>query len=462
MASGHQKRISGDLDKALASFSDDPEYKRAHCTGDQDRSAVGIVEFPGQVRHFGTQIVGFGPAALGVFVAADRISLLDDLLDAGVLVLEEQPSLEQMTRKLYPWRIQTNSAGQDFVEGLGRAGRYHRLFDDPIVAALTVSTNIVQMSMVRHFTAVLAEATWHELVESGNRPQFGVNVHMIEQLPDGGFLTRDASGWPLASSDTVVLAAGATEVLKALADGPVIPSGRFLQSELGETVPVLRSGRPIRIVGDSHSAFSVADLLTRELGTGMRSGQGQILIRRVRRFFPDVDAARKAGEAFSNGDICPETGNVNRFAGLRGDALAAYERILSGQDRRFMLVQSGADLSRVQRPAITIHASGYSARAVRITRPAGEPMVLRSADGGPETDSRCQVIGVDGQRVPGLYALGLGHSPGAPGGQRRASVNFFHGVDAARLVSSLLVRVGVQRASAHRTAAPTKMIGESS
>jgi len=413
-----------------------------------------------EVTHVGVQILGFGPAALGVFVAADRLGLLDSLLATGVLVLEREPTFDQMTRRLFPWQVRTNSLGREFVDGLARAGRFGELLADPAIASLALSTEIVHMSRVHRFMAGLAEATRRVLVESGNSPRFGVSVRAVEQLPGGGFLTRDAAGRIIAMSDSVVLAVGAAEVPRTPpTGGPVIHSGRVLRQELGEVASAVGSGRSIRIVGDSHSAFSVVDLLSRELGDRMRVGQGHILVRQVRRFFRDVAAARRAGEPVGDGDVCPESGKVNRFDGLRGDALAAYERIVSGQDRRFVLRHAGADLSDLEQPAITIQASGYRARFVRIAQPTGEPLVCRSADGGPETDSRCRVLGADGRRVSGLYALGLGHSPRTGSGHRRASVNFFHGADGAALVSSLVGRLGGQRTSACGPAVRINVVG---
>ncbi|WP_339389157.1 hypothetical protein, partial [Vibrio caribbeanicus] len=59
------------------------------------------------------QIIGFGPAALGLFVAADREHRLFEFLDAGNHIHERPPSLHHWrTMKYY---IHINSTTGEFL-----------------------------------------------------------------------------------------------------------------------------------------------------------------------------------------------------------------------------------------------------------------------------------------------------------------------------------------------------------
>ena len=92
------------------------------------------------------------------------------------------------------------------------------------------------------------------------------------------------------------------------------------------------------MVGGSHSAFAVAGLLLRA-PVPWRPGAITIAHRSpVLVTYPDVAAARADGAGVAAGQLCPATGMVHRFGGLRSDAAALYRRVRQGTERRVRLV----------------------------------------------------------------------------------------------------------------------------
>jgi hypothetical protein len=224
--------------------------------------------------------------------------------------------------------------------------------------------------------------------------------------------------------DRVVLGLGGAARLPVGADpnvdlhsDPVLrePGLRTLLSRLDPVRPT------VTIVGGSHSAFAVARRLLR---TDVPWRPGAIEVRHrspIRLTYADAAAARADGQVVRTEDVCPATGLVHRFGGLRTDAAALYRAVRSGAERRIRLVPlTGVSVRSDFRDAgggPTVWATGYGS--------AVEPL-LSSGNGHDSIrwDGDGRLV-VDGRVWPGVFGMGLG--TGRPRSARTGGEPAFHG-----------------------------------
>jgi hypothetical protein len=184
----------------------------------------------------------------------------------------------------------------------------------------------------------------------------------------------------------------------------------------------LDPGRPrVAVVGGSHSAFAVARRLLRA-DLPWAAGAIEVFHRSpVRMTYADTAAARVDGAVVRPEDVCPATGLVHRFGGLRTDAAALYRRVRSGEERRVQLIPLTGELTdhigSARRPA-TVWATGYDSPVGSLLSPGnGEP-------GAAHWDPEGRLV-VDGQVWPGVFGMGLG--TGRPRSARTGGEPAFHG-----------------------------------
>ena len=107
---------------------------------------------------YDTQVVGFGPSALGLFLAADRRGLADGLLERGVLVVERARSRRAAQDARLPFIIQSNSPASDFLGGIDRLHRYAAVRGCASTTVLSrAGRSTVPLRDVGQFLKVLSE-----------------------------------------------------------------------------------------------------------------------------------------------------------------------------------------------------------------------------------------------------------------------------------------------------------------
>ena len=181
----------------------------------------------------------------------------------------------------------------------------------------------------------------------------------------------------------------------------------------------------VTIIGGSHSAFAVAGLLLR---APVRWSPRAITVAHrspVRVTYPDRAAAWADGVRAEADQVCPATGVVHRFGGLRADAADLYRRVRDGGERRVHLVPVP---DTAQWPAawagdadVVVAATGYESAAFGL---------LGGAAGAWDAAGRLRTAA--GDLVPHAFGLGLGTQrrrgpgtggePGLPGRYRRCVV----------------------------------------
>ncbi|WP_372073197.1 hypothetical protein P7L75_12915 [Tistrella mobilis] len=336
-------------------------------------------------------LAGCGLRGMGLLTATPA------LLDHRLTVIDAGP---RPGPGAFPgYRIQSNSTGSDFFGWVDPAGPFGPVLDDPAVRRLREHRGAFDLALL-----------------AGALDRFGDRLATL--LPPDRLIREDplahvtvdkeAIGLTLASGrriDTraLVLALGITEPAHAaLAPwaGHTIPSGRIVRDHLA-ALPPLPADRPVRIViaGGSHSAYSAALVLADAVDAGRLSAEVTILHRGpARLFYPNMDAqvAEPHGplEALPDParDICPETGQIFRYSGLRHRARALFREIAQGArqgftQRQIPAIDDAADL--LDRADLIVQALGYRSRRLAMTidgrpwDPAGGRAVVR-----PEPDGR--------------------------------------------------------------------------
>jgi hypothetical protein len=392
------------------------------------------------------QVAGFGPAAMGLIIAADRLGVLDRLLRLGIVFLERAVDRIAAESSRFPWQIMSNSPARDFIVSVSHGGAFAQLLDeDPglgIRAALDEPVWLPDIGRLLNEIGRRIESLCDRNPPSGVR--YGTCVADARLEADGTVTTFDQRGNRLINSRYLVIATGAEEC----ADYPVhlkqratvLPSSEVLAGRHFEQIASATGLRgSLVIVGSSHSAFSVAELVLREHGHRLEPGAIRIACRRdVALYFPDSKAARACGASVR--DVDRESGEVNRFTGLRGSVKELYLRSCTGSDPRVELVQAPELTARALSEArIVISATGYVGRAP----------VLRAADhrvlvpgtrrrGQGHRDGSGRVLDERGDAIDSVFGLGFAYPTLDHHRHERVGINCFHGDDGAAIVRTLV------------------------
>jgi hypothetical protein len=384
-------------------------------------------------EQFGVVFCGGGPAALGPFVAAARLGRWEEFLSQGIAIVEPGPV---GPGSLAHYRIAANSLGRPFLECLDELPGPHfaALRDLPETRLLREQAAArPPLSVVAPFLARLGGVV-AGLLEA--HPRCAVLPTRVVGLR----LTGSAGSGGLTGSSGVDVATGAGRTLRArravIATGgrpfadhrrtEIVPdlglaefAGRVHHSE--SFIDVRRPVPPVRgsvvIVGGSHSAWSVADLLVH------RHGVDDItLVHRsaIRLYYGTAEQARSEGYTFDPvQDVCPASGQVNRYGGLRGRAHAlarAALRLPGTAPVPVRLVQVGdadpAELARARRAlraaGTVVVANGFEANLPPIHHADGTPLTAAVDSTGTIVTPAGHLVDEHGTAHPELLAYGLG------------------------------------------------------
>ncbi|MFV0136401.1 hypothetical protein ACLGIH_24870 [Streptomyces sp. HMX87] len=417
------------------------------------------------------QVIGFGPATLGLPLAADRMGGLGHIGAHGMAFVERAISPAALRARRFPFLIESNSPARDFVAGVDPAGRFGAVLDRPAGRRLAEQgEHQVPLQHVGEYLADLADEVTGWLRGSGGEIRYGREVRQVRRNADGTFTSLCTAGRPVLRSRTVVLATGATEdtTRHGVTGDRLVASARLLTGDLDQVEHAVRAGRPVVIVGGSHSGFAAADLVLTRCGGAVRPGQITVVHREIALGFTSVAELAAAGPLAQSAPmkppvVCPETGVVNRFNGLRGAARRLCTAVLAHAEDRVRLCRADTAAARqeIAGAAVVVHASGYRGTAPEMVESDGTPIPPAREHGLISVDEACQVLGPHGP-VAGVHGLGIGFARRDESGERRTGINVFHGQDAADIVRSLLIRAStVQPATTPPTTRKGQQHGQS-
>lgn len=386
--------------------------------------------------EYGLAVCGGGPAGTGPIIAAARDGRLDELLDLGVILIERN---KPGSGKLGDYQITANSLGMAFLEGVDgiRQGPLSWLAGCREAERLrTYAMRHPPLSVVAPFLDRVGEAVAGLLSEHPRcRVVTEATVEEIRCLPADVVAVHAT-----ASPDASALTFTATRALIAMGGRPhydptgldaVLGSARHKTAHadhfIDRTRPIPRSllrsieecGRVV-IVGSSHSAWSVALLL--HLGgidggasTAASPDISMLAKSPIRLFYGSAEEALADGYSFEAEDICPLSGRVNRYGGLRGPARDLARATLGLADTPSpvrIASLAGTDPSRiedeVERAGAVVMATGHRAHLPTLRRADGSEVTPVHADGGTVVNDLGHLVGSDGTAYPAFIVYGLG------------------------------------------------------
>jgi hypothetical protein len=392
------------------------------------------------------QVIGFGPAALGLPVAAGRMGLLPVLSVEGLGFVDGQTGPEAMRRSRFPYMVESNSPAEEFLSALDGADVFTGVLDRS--AAHTIhgqGRGPVPLRLVGEYLNDIADAITAWIADGSGQVVYGRQIQWIRRNGDGTFTSYTADWHPVLHSRSVVLATGAREDLTclpprlAVATHRMVTSGEVLAGRFRSAVAALEAGGKVAIVGASHSGFSVAQLLLQHCGDCVEPGQITVLHRRIELVFDSLaDMYRSPWRSSSPPVVCPDTGVVNRFRGLRNRSRELCTAVLQGQERRIVLSEWDSEEARdaVRDSALLVYAAGYRSTAPDLVDNEGCPVPVLRHGGSIAVDASSRVLGKAGP-ICGVYGLGIGFARPDSCGERRVALNVFHGLDAEEILSGL-------------------------
>lgn len=418
-------------------------------------------------NRYEIQIVGCGPAGLGLAVAADRIGRLDDWLKRGVLFLDKASRSNLGSGNLRGLNIRSNSPASDYLETISESGVFAEVVDSEIGRQIEGHRDqILSLLLVAEFLQALRERferLLHDYPQS--KLLSGEEVtHVAANGSDGqGRFIADTTRGQTFYSRNLVLATGGRGKkfysqyrLRGLPDPVIFEADSILHGEhASEIVRALQESPRdfIAIVGSSHSAWSVANVLYEKVLDKYPLARILILARGpVKVFYESCKAADADGYEYDGGDVCPKTGRINRFGGIRGDAKELYRYAIESAGHFPVHIVDGSEKNaqRVQEilgsAPVIISAVGYEANTVPIYQDGQRIGPKLKANGQVEVDKKCRLFDAHGNLIDGAYALGLAHGVtpddtlgGEPNfGGTIDGVNLYQGIIGERLLQQIL------------------------
>lgn len=370
----------------------------------------------GAVPELDLLLVGCGLRGLGLLTSTPLLFEYDlGVIDAG-----QELGVGAFRR----YDIESNSNGCDFFGWIDAMGPFGAVLRERPVARLRSTATGFRLELLADALAAAGKHVRARLPAARVlQPDRAVEIAVPEPGADDTLVrVRTARGRWLRSR-TVVLATGIQErtcdELGEFTDR-VVPSSELLEPQALERCRLMgANGRTVSFAGASHSAFSV---LARMLGDspGDDGSRRVTLVSRspVRVFYESWDAYSATDhpevEAVPDParDICPETGYVHRYSGLRNTSKQLLHAVAWGRIDGVRLV---VEHQRVRRrryfaeAGTVIKAAGYGSNLPLITR-AGRPVECRLAHGAVRPDDRGRLRVADGS-ADSIYVMGMDPYP---------------------------------------------------
>lgn len=337
-------------------------------------------------RRFETAIIGGGPAAMQLFIAADKEGTLDAFLDKGAVLLDRDTQIgDGGFRDRY---ISSNTNAVDLLTDIAIFGRYEHVVDGgPALHLRTAGHAYASLAdSFAPFFRDLGDRTKAFLDEHPHSATHtGTNVEKVVQTADG----------ELVQAVHVIFATGVEEQLHPdlaeYKERVVFSSELIASPDLAQTHPAFMNGQNIAIVGGSHSAWSTAHKI------GERK-EGKLTV--VHRSPVVIDYGGMQAEI--------------RLGCIKGEARDFYQHVKAGEIRSASLQQADTLLAAtdiLDTADVIVQATGYVTRVVPVFDRQGKQLAPKmSADGQVDQSSRSKLRDYAGNVIPGLYGVGHGYS----------------------------------------------------
>ncbi|MGI9451772.1 MAG: hypothetical protein ACR2QH_14210 [Geminicoccaceae bacterium] len=401
-----------------------------------------LCPFPSQ--EFGYAVAGFGPAGCGFLVHAIKANAVERLVDDGLIIIDRAtiPGAGKVGR----YQLTGNSLSRAFLDCI----------DDPDIAWLFDDLNATHPSIrqlrelefeappldiVGDFLEAIAKRTMDHLIDEYGVPfLLETDIDRIER-GDGGSYTlhlghrRTDHDFTISASRVVCTLGGrqAKKIVNKTEIAPGITLGNatrqlfvsddFLMMDdeaIRAAMPMSEnSSADIVVVGGSHSAISTIDRLSQALAPAGLKRLTMLHGPPLRLYYASPEEAHQDNYPFLDPeDICPMSGRVNRFGGLRYRSLDVAKSILkTGRMPEHdveinwlpLKTANPKTISRTlnQAPAV-IACMGYQANLPPIVNSKNIDIPLCNWPRGVEVDENGQVMTVFQGPMEGMFVIGIG------------------------------------------------------
>ena len=426
--------------------------------------------------HYGAVFCGGGPAATGVIVCAAQDGRLDELLEGGVVVIEQGESLA--AGSIGHYRITGNTPASSYVRWL-ETPEARALFGE--VAADPATEVLVRqgaayppLHLVGPYLERLGVAL-QQILESHGECTVSLRtaVRSVRLLPGGGVQVTAAPGGGGAFSVTAehaVIAMGGCEPpgleMRRLLPGLTLAEYRgklchasvLIDDRLSpppHLVEAVRETGSAVVVGGSHSAWSAAGVLLHDAAfRGFRGEPPTVTILHrspLLLFYWSAAEAKADGYAFDDVlDVCASSGHVYRYGGLRAPDTRALALAAVGTDpgkppvRVVHLVDEPEVRADVRwslgAAGLVVAAVGYHARLPDLIREDGRPLEPAVSDDGLVVTPAAALVTAEGTVVPEILVSGLGAGLTADSGFP-CEPSYLGRLDAVRLYQNEVGRI---------------------
>lgn len=401
-----------------------------------------LCPFPPQ--KFGYAVAGFGPAGCGFLLHAIKTNTIERLVDNGLIIIDREAT--PGAGKVGRYQLTGNSLSRAFLDCI----------DDPDVAWLFDELNAKSQSIkqlremefeappldvVGDFLIAVANRTLDYLVDRYGVPfLFETEINRIERGDSGSYTLhlssrRDDHAFAISASN-VVCALGGRQAKKTVEKAELAPgitlgdttkhlmvSDEFLvmnDEAVRAAIPMSEnSSGDVVVVGGSHSAISTVDRLCQALAPVGLKRLTMLHGSPLRLYYASADEAREDNYPFLDPeDICPMSGRVNRFGGLRYRSLDVAKSILkTGRMPEYDVEINWLPLKSANPDTITrtlndapavIACMGYQANLPPIVNSKNTDIPICNWPRGVEVDETGRVMTVFQGPMQGLFAIGIG------------------------------------------------------
>ena len=400
-------------------------------------------------------ICGAGAAGTGVAVAAIQHEHLDVLIKKGGIHCLERSSVVGggMFNHL---SIPANSCATVFlecIEGLkeylGKERISRLLSSDEYQHLHDTGAEIpASLTEIGEWNSQLGEEIWKYILQSSDKNVLSrtvevISVHVVDEKSTiVKYKHKGATEISSVAGEKVFLTMGGKQTIKyalSISVGnttlnefqhKVVLSHAFLLNPLllllsshkkVHSTPAneeYTKENPIVIIGGSHSAWSCAISILR-LSKKLPVGEESIVLLHrssIKLYFASEENAQRCHYSYDKEkDVCPVTGRVFRYGGLRGPSKSLAENtVLKKTENRIKTIymgDTGADeIEKIlSSSSKIIVATGYAANVPKIFDHRGEKISLKTQNGQLIVNENGQcLLEADGSCIPQLYAFGLG------------------------------------------------------
>lgn len=362
-------------------------------------------------------LVGCGLRGLGLLTAAPDLFGWDlGIIDAGTaLGVGAFPGYD----------IESNSNGSDFFGWIDPAGPFGPILELEPVRRLRSTTTGFHLALLAEALAAAGQAVRAKLpADRLFQPDRAVRIDVPPEPGVTGLVRVDTRSGRRLHTRAIVLATGIRErendELTHLGDR-LVRASELLGPDARERCSELGSGaRAVCVAGASHSTFS---LLARMLAKQPRTSAGSPRITLVSRspvkvYYASWEEYRysrhSAAEAVPHHgpDICPETGNVHRYSGLRNTSKALFHAAAAGEIPGVRLVVAPDPEVRrrlFDAADVVVQATGYGSNLPLLTSGC-RPVECLLSRGAVQPDERGRLRTAEGS-LESVFVMGMDPYP---------------------------------------------------